>query len=645
MMHMRQSGASATPGATPTRKRRARAVSMHATPLLQVKLSNLRSRIAFFLLTLGFLALIARAVWLQVISQDFLQHQGEVRYQRTLELPASRGKILDRNGHTLATSLPASAVWVNPPEFRANEQELAQLAKLLGMRSSDIQQRASQEEKTFVYLKRQVDAEVARQVEALQIPGLHFRREYKRYYPEGDTAAHVVGFTNVEDSGQEGIELSREKLLSGVPGSRVVIRDRLGRIIEDVREVRDPQHGRDLALAIDSKIQFIAFNAIRDAVETHRAKAAAAVVIDVHTGELLALANWPSYNPNQRSHLSGAQLRNRVITDIFEPGSTMKPFTTALALESNRVRPESTFNVAPGRMTIGSHTINDAHAYGVLTVEQILQKSSNVGTAKMALQMPPEEMWQLFTQVGFGQAPDIGFPGAVAGRVRPHRSWKPIEQATMSYGHGISVSLLQLARAYSIFARDGELIPVTMLKHADRVEGESVIRKETAKSVRHMLELAAGPGGTAPQAQIQGYRVAGKTGTAHKLENGRYANKYVASFVGFAPVSDPRIIIAVMVDEPSAGKYYGGLVAAPVFSRIGGESLRALRVMPDANMQAFVPSSVPASYQAVQEPAPPAIVSQSETASQSEAASVASDDKHAADSPQTVAAARGSGRR
>lgn len=638
-MNMRQTAASALAGAPPTRKRRVRAVSMHATPLLQVKLSNLRSRIAFFLLTIGFLALIARAVWLQVISQDFLQQQGEVRYQRTLELPASRGKILDRNGNTLATSLPASAVWVNPPEFSATEQQLSQLAKLLGMRLSDIQHRIAQEEKTFVYLKRQVDADVARQVEALHIPGLHFRREYKRYYPEGDTAAHVVGFTNVEDSGQEGIELSSEKMLSGVPGSRVVIRDRLGRIIEDVREVRDPQHGRDLALALDSKVQFIAFNAIRDAVDMHRAKAAAAVVIDVHTGELLALANWPSYNPNQRSHLSGAQLRNRVITDIFEPGSTMKPFTTALALDSNRVRPESTFNVAPGRMTIGSNTINDARAYGVLSVEQILQKSSNVGTAKMALQMPPEEMWQLFTQVGFGQAPDIGFPGAVAGRVRPHRTWKPIEQATMSYGHGISVSLLQLARAYSIFARDGELIPVTMLKHPERVDGEQVIRKDTAKSVRHMLELAAGPGGTAPQAQIQGYRVAGKTGTAHKLENGRYANKYIASFVGFAPVSDPRIIVAVMVDEPSAGKYYGGLVAAPVFSRIGGESLQALRVMPDANMQAFVPTATPAAFQPAQEPAPPAIgVAQ-------EAAAPNTDNSNADSSPQRLAAAKGSTKR
>jgi len=579
---------------------------MSATPLLQVRLSALRSRIAFFLLTLGFVALIARAVWLQVFSQDYLQREGQVRYQRTLELPASRGKILDRNGQTLATSLPASAVWVNPPEYRASEAQVLQLSRLLGMKVSDLHQRVGQEEKTFVYLRRQVDSDLARQVESLQIPGVHLRREYKRYYPEGETAAHVVGFTNVEDSGQEGIELSKEKHLSGIAGSRVVIRDRLGRIIEDVREVRDPQHGTDIALSIDSRIQFIAFNAIRDAVEEHRAKAAAAVVIDVETGELLALANWPSYNPNQRAHLSGAQLRNRVITDIFEPGSTMKPFTTALALNSARVRPESTFNVAPGRMTIGSHTISDAHAYGVLTVEQILQKSSNIGTAKMALQIPPQEMWQLFMQVGFGQVPDIGFPGAVAGRVRPHRTWKPIEQATMSYGHGISVSLLQLARAYSIFARDGELIPVTMLRHAAKAQGDPVIRAETAKTVRRMLELAAGPGGTAPQAQIQGYRVAGKTGTAHKLENGRYANKYVASFVGFAPVSDPRIIIAVMVDEPSAGKYFGGLVAAPIFARIGGESLRTMRVMPDASMQAFTVA------QPVREPAPPSIALEEE---------------------------------
>jgi len=586
--------------------RRARPVSMSATPLLQVRLSALRSRIAFFLLTLGFVALIARAVWLQVFSQDYLQREGQVRYQRTLELPASRGKILDRNGQTLATSLPASAVWVNPPEYRASEAQVLQLSRLLGMKVSDLHQRVGQEEKTFVYLRRQVDSDLARQVESLQIPGVHLRREYKRYYPEGETAAHVVGFTNVEDSGQEGIELSKEKHLSGIAGSRVVIRDRLGRIIEDVREVRDPQHGTDIALSIDSRIQFIAFNAIRDAVEEHRAKAAAAVVIDVETGELLALANWPSYNPNQRAHLSGAQLRNRVITDIFEPGSTMKPFTTALALNSARVRPESTFNVAPGRMTIGSHTISDAHAYGVLTVEQILQKSSNIGTAKMALQIPPQEMWQLFMQVGFGQVPDIGFPGAVAGRVRPHRTWKPIEQATMSYGHGISVSLLQLARAYSIFARDGELIPVTMLRQAAKAQGDPVIRAETAKTVRRMLELAAGPGGTAPQAQIQGYRVAGKTGTAHKLENGRYANKYVASFVGFAPVSDPRIIIAVMVDEPSAGKYFGGLVAAPIFARIGGESLRTMRVMPDASMQAFTVA------QPVREPAPPSIALEEE---------------------------------
>jgi len=586
--------------------RRARAVSMNASPLLQLRISALRSRIAFFLLTMGFVALIARAVWLQVFSQDYLQREGQVRYQRTLELPASRGKILDRNGQTLATSLPASAVWVNPPEYRATEAQLLQLSRLLSMKVADIQQRIAQEEKTFVYLRRQVDSDLARQVESLQIPGVHLRREYKRYYPEGETAAHIVGFTNVEDSGQEGIELSKEKHLSGIAGSRVVIRDRLGRIIEDVREVRDPQHGGDISLSIDSRIQFIAFNAIRDAVEEHRAKAAAAVVIDVETGELLALANWPSYNPNQRAHLSGAQLRNRVITDIFEPGSTMKPFTTALALNSSRVRPESTFNVAPGRMTIGNHTISDAHAYGVLTVEQILQKSSNIGTAKMALQIPAQEMWQLFTHVGFGQAPDIGFPGAVAGRVRPHRSWKPIEQATMSYGHGISVSLLQLARAYSIFARDGELIPVTMLRHSERVEGEAVIRPDTAKTVRRMLELAAGPGGTAPQAQIQGYRVAGKTGTAHKLENGRYANKYVASFVGFAPVSEPRVIIAVMVDEPSAGKYYGGLVAAPIFARIGGESLRTLRVMPDASMQAFTVA------QPAREPAPPSVAIQDE---------------------------------
>ncbi|MCL4183629.1 MAG: penicillin-binding protein 2 [Burkholderiaceae bacterium] len=564
-----------------------RNVPFASNPLLRVKLPAYRSQVVMLLVALAFVALGARAVWLQVFSQNFLQKQGELRYTRTLELPASRGKIFDRNGVVLASSLPARAVWAIPDEVEADPQRLAALAKLLGLERRELARKLA-EDGSFVYLKRQVEAAVAEQVAALKIPGVHQQREYKRHYPQGETFAHVVGFTNVEDVGQEGVELAKNVDLAGRSGSRRVIRDRLGRVIEDVGAVREPHNGNDLALSIDGKIQFLAFEAVREAVRAHKAKAGAAVVIDARSGEVLALANWPTYNPNQRGELSGAQLRNRVITDTFEPGSTMKPFTAALALELGKVRPDTVIQTAPGRLTIGAHTIGDAHPHGALTVEEVVQKSSNVGTAKLALTMPAQKMWEMYTALGLGQAPRIGFPGAVAGRVRPYRSWRPIEQATMSYGYGLSVSLLQLARAYTVFTGDGELLPLTMYKIDAPPQGERVVGVQTARAVRHMLELAAGPGGTAPQAQIAGYRVAGKTGTAHKREGGKYVNKYLSSFVGFAPVSDPRVIVAVMVDEPGAGKYYGGQVAAPVFARIVGDSLRTLRVPPDAPLAQLV---------------------------------------------------------
>ncbi|HQD84579.1 MAG TPA: penicillin-binding protein 2 [Quisquiliibacterium sp.] len=550
--------------------------------MLQVKLPAYRSRMLMFLIALAFLALAGRAAYLQLMTHDFLQRQGESRYGRTIELPASRGKIVDRQGRVLASSLPARAIWASPEDLEATPERIAELARVLDMPLRQVQARLADEDKTFVYLKRQVDLSVAERVAALGITGIYERKEYKRHYPEAEALAHVVGFTNVEDVGQEGMELAQEKTLAGLPGSRRVIKDRLGRIVEDVGIVREPHDGRELQLSVDSKIQYQVMGALRSAVEEHRAKAGAAVVLDVRTGEILALANLPTYNPNQRGQLTGAQLRNIAITDTFEPGSTMKPFTTALALENGKVTPQTIINTAPGRLTIGPNTIGDAHPHGALTVEQVLQKSSNVGTVKMALTMPPQKMWEMFTAVGFGQAPQIGFPGAVAGRVRPYKNWKPIEQATMSYGHGISVSLIQLARAYLVFARDGDIPPLTMLRTDGPASGMQVISPKTARAVRKMLEMAAGPGGTAPQAQIVGYRVAGKTGTAHKQEGGRYVRKYVASFVGFAPVSDPRVVIAVMIDEPTAGKYYGGLVAAPVFAQIAGESLRALRVAPDA---------------------------------------------------------------
>jgi cell division protein FtsI (penicillin-binding protein 3) len=570
----------------------ARPVKLSRNALLTTKLPAWRSRFMLGLVAVAFVALTLRAFWLQVLSNDFLQRQGAVRYERTLDIPANRGKIVDRTGVVLATSLPAKAIWADPEDVVAPREKLVALAKLLGMEQRELDRRLA-EEKNYVYLRRQVDGEVAARVAALGIPGVHQRDEKKRHYPQGESVAHVVGFTNVEDVGQEGFELSQQRRLAGKPGSRRVIKDNLGRVIEQVGSGREPLDGEDLALSIDTRIQFLAHNALRDAVREHRAKAGAAVVIDVKTGEVLALSNLPTYDPNNRRQLTGAQLRNRVLTDTFEPGSTMKPFTVALALEMGKARPTTMIDTAPGKLKIGTATIGDAHTYGMLSVEQVLQKSSNVGTVKLAMQLPAQRTWENFTALGFGQSPHIGFPGAVAGRVRPYKTWKPIEQATMSYGHGISVSLLQMARAYSVFARDGELIPLTMVRSDSPAVGVQVVRPEVAIAVRKMLEMAAGPQGTAPLAQISGYRVGGKTGTAHKQENGAYLNKYIASFVGFAPVSNPRIIVAVMVDEPSAGKYYGGQVAAPVFARITGETLRALRISPDAPFTTLIHPAEP----------------------------------------------------
>jgi cell division protein FtsI (penicillin-binding protein 3) len=562
----------------------AKGVPFSTSPVLAVKLPAWRSRIVLFVLFAAFLTLIGRALWLQGISTEFLQKQGESRYARTLELPATRGKITDRNGQVLASSIPVKAIWAIPEDvLEAPKEKLYALGKLLDMSERELRKKLDSD-RTFVYLKRQVEQDTVDKILKLDIAGIQTRKEYKRFYPLGEVVAHVVGFTDVEDAGQDGMELASQSKLAGRTGSRRVIKDRLGRIVEDIESIREPHDGKDLVLSIDSKIQYIAFSQLQEAIEQHKAKAGAIVVLDVKTGEVLALANLPTYNPNKRSALTGAQLRNRVLTDTFEPGSTMKPFTVALALETKRVTPSSNIQTAPGKLTIGKATIGDAHVHGLLTVAQVIEKSSNVGTSKLALQMPPQEMWEMFTSVGFGQQPRFGFPGAVAGRVRPYASWRPIEQATMSYGHGMSASLIQMARSYMIFARDGDIIPWTFNKTTDQPIGQRVISEKTARAVRSMLEMAAGPGGTAPMAQVPGYRVAGKTGTSHKLEKGQYVNKYVASFVGFAPVSDPRIIIAVMVDEPSNGKHYAGAVAAPVFASVAANALRALNVAPDSTV-------------------------------------------------------------
>lgn len=567
----------------------AKGVKFSSSPVLAVKLPVWRSRLVLFLMFVAFVALIGRALWLQRMNTDFLQKQGATRYARTLELPATRGKIVDRNGQVLASSIPVKAVWAIPEDvLNAPSEKIKKLADLLEISETELRKKLDSD-RQFVYLKRQVEHEISEKIVALGIPGIETRKEYKRYYPEGEVMAHVVGFTNVEDLGQEGIELASEKNLAGRTGSRRVIKDRLGRIIEDIESVREPHDGKDLTLSIDSKIQYIAYTHLKEALEKHKAKAGGAVVLDAQTGEILALVNLPTYNPNNRSVLTGAQLRNRVITDTFEPGSTMKPFTVALALETGRVTPETQIQTAPGTMTIGTATIHDAHKQGVLSVAQVIQKSSNIGTVKMALQMPPQEMWEMFTTLGFGQQPKIGFPGAVAGRLRNYKSWRPIEQATISYGHGVSVSLLQMARAYTIFARNGDTIPLTLLRSEAAPVGHQVISEKTAQQVRMMLETVTQPGGTATQARIPGYRVAGKTGTAHKIEGGHYVNKYVGDFVGFAPVSNPRVIVAVMIDEPTAGGYYGGTVAAPVFAAITSNVLRLMNVAPDSSVVNIIP--------------------------------------------------------
>jgi cell division protein FtsI (penicillin-binding protein 3) len=563
-----------------------RSIAYTSSPLLASRTPVWRSKLIVAVIALSFGGLVARAVYIQVINNDFFQHKGQVRFARTLELPANRGRILDRNGLILASSVPAPSIWAIPEDVERDPVRLKRLAQLLEMSEAELDRRLENEDKSFVWLKRQVEESVGREITALGIKGIHQRMEYRRQYPEGEAAAHVVGFTNVEDLGQEGVELAFNKDLAGRAGSRRVIKDGRGRVVEAVGDHIAPVDGRDLQLSVDSKVQFFAYQKLRDAVLEHKAKAGSVVVLDVTTGEVLALANYPSYSPAKRQNLSGAQLRNRALTDTFEPGSTMKPFVIGLALEKGLVKPETPIQTAPGRMTIGSATITDAHPHGVLTVNEVIQKSSNVGTVKMAMQMQPREMWDMYSQVGFGQKPQLPFPGAVSGRLRAYKTWKPIEQATMSYGYGVSVSLFQLAHAYSVFARDGDVMPVTMLKSPEGAAGVKVLEPRHAAAVRNMLHMVTGPGGTAPKAQTMGYSVGGKTGTAHKQEGRGYADKkYRGFFVGLAPVDKPRIVVAVMIDEPGNGRYYGGDVAAPVFSQTVQQTLRLLGIQPDMNVK------------------------------------------------------------
>ncbi len=567
-----------------------------SSPLLASKTPVWRSKFVVAAIALAFVGLAARAAYVQVVGNSFFQKQGQVRFARTLELPANRGRILDRNGLILASSVPVPSIWAIPEDIDATKQQLQALAKLLDMPLGELNKKLSNEEKNFVWIKRQVDDEVAQKIGALAIKGIYQRKEYKRQYPEGETVAHVVGFTDVEDQGIAGVEVAYNKELKGRAGSRRVIKDRMGRVVEDTREQILPVDGQDLQLSIDSKMQFVAYQKLRDAVIANKAVAGSVVMLDAITGEVLAMANYPSYVPDKRHNVTNSQLRNIALTDTFEPGSVMKAFTVGIALESGRVKPETSIQTAPGRIQITGSTISDAHPNGVLSVQQVIQKSSNVGTVKLAMQMQPREMWETFSQAGFGQKPQITFPGVVSGRLRPYKTWRPIEQATMSYGYGLSASLFQMARAYTVFGHDGQIINATLLKSEEPAVGVQVFSAKTALEIRKMLQMAAGPGGTGQKAQTLGYSVGGKSGTAYKQVGKSYGTdkdrKYRGWFVGMAPIDKPRVIVAVMIDEPRAGKYYGGEVAAPVFSELVQQALRIKGVQPDMSVKPQIVTQV-----------------------------------------------------
>jgi len=558
-------------------------------PVLRGQLPAWRARLVLILLFCGFITLGGRALYLQGVSTDFLQQQGERRYERTLTLSATRGKIMDRNNVVLASSVPARAIWAIPEDANtATAPQMSTLSKLLDMSVADLTERLKNEDKNFVYLKRQVPMEVADKIKQLAMPGIHQQPETRRYYPDGAVMAHVVGFTNVEDQGQEGVELAFNQALQGRAGSRRVIKDRLGRVIEDVQAVTMPMDGKDINLAIDTRLQYLVGKTLKDAIDLHHARGAAAVIIDAHTGEILALASLPTYDPNDRSTFQVASMRNQAITDTFEPGSIMKPFTAALALELGRITPSTQFETGNGQFRYQGSTISDVSRNGTLTVAGVLLKSSNISMTMISETPQAREMWDKFTELGLGQAPQLGFPGAAPGRVRPWDRWRLIEKATMAYGYGLSVSLLQMARAYTVFARNGDMVSLTLVKRDSEPTSVKVYTPKIANMIRGYLEAAAGPDG-AKLAQVQGYRVAGKSGTARKIVDGKYSrSRYRSSFVGFAPVSNPRLVIAVTIDEPQTGGYYGGAIAAPVFSTLMGPSLRMLGVQPDAPFQSTV---------------------------------------------------------
>jgi len=546
---------------------------------------NGRLRFVLVILGLASTLLMWRMVDLHVFNREFLQDQGDARALRVVEVPAHRGMITDRHGEPLAISTPVESVWANPKELAAARDRWKTLARVLELQPRALEQMlAKRQEREFVYLRRHITPELAQKVMALEIPGVALQREYRRYYPAGAVFAHVVGFTNIDDAGQEGVELLHNAWLKGTPGSKRVIKDRLGRIVENVESISEPRPGQDLRLALDRGIQYLAYRELKAAVQRSQARAGSAVVLDVSTGEVLAMVNQPAYNPNNRGGLSSERMRNRTVTDVFEPGSTIKPFTVAAALESGQFRPDTTIDTGSGFLRINSRlTVRDVHNYGRIDVSRVLQKSSNVGAATMALAIKPQQLWDMFSRVGLGSVTASSFPGEVSGLLTDYGRWRETERATLSYGYGLSVTALQLAQAYAALAADGRLHGATLLPAgSDVLDERQVMRPHIAQQIRDMLELAVGKDGTGSRAAVPGYRVGGKTGTARKVTAGGYTeDRYMALFAGFAPATSPRLAMVVVIDEPQGSEYYGGQVAAPVFGRVMSGALRLLDVAPD----------------------------------------------------------------
>ncbi|HEY9099754.1 MAG TPA: penicillin-binding protein 2 [Thiobacillus sp.] len=558
-------------------------MNYHTRKLLKLNLAPWRMVVVGGLIISGLLVVAGRAFYLQGLNTDYLQGKGDAIANRNLTLPAHRGQVSDRHGQLLAISTPVESLWARPDELQLTPEHRVQLAKILDLSSHDLAAKLDRKTRGEFSVRRPVTPEQAAKITAMGVPGLHLRREFRRYYPAGEVAAHVVGFTNVDDLGQEGVERAYQDWLAGREGERQIMRDRRGNTIRDLAPIKTAQMGGNLALALDLKIQYLAHRELAAAIIKHKAKGGSVVVLDAKTGEILALANQPIFNPNNRRDYQPGPMRNRAVIDTFEPGSTIKPFVAAAVLERGLFQPDSVIDT-PQTWLVGKKLVRDEHPHPQMTVSEIIQKSSNVGAVKMAMTLTPQQFWEVLDRAGFGQLPGSGFPGETAGRLRDAASWRPVEQATMAYGYGLSVSLLQLSRAYMAFANDGEVMPLSFLKREPQeMIGERVFSPSVAREVRAMMEAVTQEGGTGTRTRVPGYRVAGKTGTAHKLVNGRYAaDRYLSSFVGMAPASNPRLIVGVAIDEPSGGVYYGGSVAGPVFAQVMGASLRRLALPPDA---------------------------------------------------------------